>query len=153
MNSSLSTSLSNEATILQSISALSVQMATQGNSLATLIESQGEALSDLVQQEADELTEQIDTFQQLDLRLDIEQNLLASEGNEVSLFQLPEPWGYLDLVRDIVRETIDDFLAAGQPVNPLAEKELSAGDADLTAGKYKSAYAHFQKAYRAAVKK
>jgi hypothetical protein len=131
VNSSLSTSLSNEATILQSIASLSGQVAIQGTGL----------------------TEQIDTFQQLDLRLDIEQNLLASEGAEIARFQLPEPWGYLDLVREVVRGTIDDFLAAGQPINPLAEKELGAGDADLTAGNYKSAYTHFQKAYRAAVKK
>ncbi|HEX3131936.1 MAG TPA: hypothetical protein VH394_31655, partial [Thermoanaerobaculia bacterium] len=62
-------------------------------------------------------------------------------------------WGYLDVVRDIVRDTIDDFLAAGEPVSSTAEKELSAGDVDLTAGRYKSAYSHFQKAYRAAVKK
>lgn len=153
VNSSLSTSLSNDTAILQSISSLSVQLATQGNSLATLIESQGESLSSLIEQETDELTDQIDAFQQLDLRLAIEMNLLASEGNEVSSFQLPEPWGHLDRVRDIVRDAIDNFLAAGQSVNQLAEKELSAGDADLTAGRYKSAYAHFQKAYRAAVKK
>lgn len=124
VNSSMSASL-------QSISSLSTQVAVQGTALAN----------------------QIDTFQQLDLRLDIEQNLLASEGAEIALFQLPEPWGYLDLVRDIVRDTIDHFLASGQSVNPLAEKELGTGDADLTAGRYKSAYSHFQKAYRAAVKK
>jgi len=153
VNSSLSTSLSNETSILGSIASLSGQVANQGNSLVTLIQNQGTSLSNLVKKEADELTEQVDTFQQLDLRLNIEQNLLASEGAEVARFQLPEPWGYLDLVRDIVRDTIDDFLAAGQSVNPLAEKELSAGDIDLTAGKYKSAYSHFQKAYRAAVKK
>jgi hypothetical protein len=131
VNGSLSNSLSNEATILQSIASLSGQVAIQGT----------------------ELSEQIDTFQQLDLRLDIEQNLLASEGAEIARFQLPEPWGYLDLVREVVRGAIDDFLDAGQPVNPLAEKEFGVGDADLTAGNYKSAYTHFQKAYRAAVKK
>ena len=153
VNSPLSTSLTNDTTILGSIASLSGQVATQGNSLVTLIQNQGTSLSNLVKKEADELTEQVDTFQQLDLRLDIEQNLLASEGAEVARFQLPEPWGYLDLVRDVVRETIDDFLAAGQSVHSSAEKELSAGDADLTAGRYKSAYSHFQKAYRAAVKK
>ena len=153
VSSSLSTSLANETAILASIAQVSGQIANQGNTLIHLIESQGAALSSLVRQEADELTDQIDTFQQLDLRLAVEANLLAAEGGEIAKFQLPEPWGYLDLAEEIVRDTIHNFLAAGQAVSALAHKELAAGAADLTAGFYKSAYGHFQKAYRAAVKK
>lgn len=153
VSSSLSTSLANDTTILASIAGVSGKIDAQGNTLIHLIESQGAALSNLVRQEADELTDQIDTFQQLDLRLAVEANLLAAEGSEIAKFQLPEPWGYLDLAEEIVRDTIDSFLAAGQAVNALAQKELAAGAADLTAGFYKTAYGHFQKAYRAAVKK
>jgi hypothetical protein len=153
VNTSLATSLTNDTSILSSISSLSGQVTNQGNTLVTLIQTQGNSLSHLIQNEANELTQQIDTFQQLDLRLEIEANLFATEGNEISRFQLPEPWGYLDLVRDIVRDTIDNFLAAGLAVNSSAEKELAAGDADRTVGNYRNAYSHFQKAYRAAVKK
>jgi hypothetical protein len=55
--------------------------------------------------------------------------------------------GYLDLVRIIVSETIANI---GSGTNALTF--LAAGDADRAAGRFKAAYANYQKAYKAAAK-
>lgn len=91
------------------------------------------------------------------LRIAIENNLLMEEDSRISLFQLPESeGGLLDAstgvsVRDIVRDTIDMNVAAGYDVRN-AEDEWEAAEIHLGNGEYKSAYARYRLAYRAAVR-
>jgi hypothetical protein len=56
----------------------------------------------------------------------------------------------LELVREIVDGAIVDFRAAGQAVNPKADKFLSQADDHLGKGLHKRAYEAYRKSYRAA---
>jgi hypothetical protein len=88
------------------------------------------------------------------LRLAIEQNLSDREGSPteaIALFQLPAPAGYLDLVRSIVRQTIDNMKANGQNVFQAENFYLQAADKVAT-GKFKEAFRRYQKSYQEATK-
>lgn len=86
----------------------------------------------------------------LNLRIHIEDDLADPGNHPLALFEVPEAnGGHLNLVRSIVADTIAKMQATGQGVgNALAF--LAAGDAAKAAGAYKSAYANYGKAYRAA---
>jgi hypothetical protein len=86
----------------------------------------------------------------LDLRLKIEEDLASPGNHSIALFEVPASGGgYLNLVRDIVADTIAKMQAAGQGVGN-AQSFLAAGDAAAAAHDYKGAYADYGKAYRAA---
>lgn len=86
----------------------------------------------------------------LDLRLKIEEDLSQPGNHPIALFEVPASGGgYLNLTRDIVADTIAKMLAAGQSAGN-AQSFLAAGDAAVTAHDYKTAYADYGKAYRAA---
>ena len=96
-----------------------------------------------------QLTNGINTFQALDLRMRIEQALSA--GQIIGLFEVPTvQGGYLDLVRSIVVQTINAVLASGGTVGT-ASKNLTAGDNAKAAGQFKSAYSDYASAYQAAI--
>ena len=83
------------------------------------------------------------------LRLAIEQSLTGSNGAPMALFQLPAPAGDLDLVRSIVRQTIDNMKANGQSVGT-AESFYQQALALIAGGSYKDAFRRFQQAYQQA---
>lgn len=89
-----------------------------------------------------------------DLRTRIEINL-GGHGNHphpIAIFQLPAQFGgYLELARDITKETILTMILAGQDVDK-AERFFGEGEAEFAAGNYKRAYAEYGKAYRAATR-
>ncbi len=85
----------------------------------------------------------------MSLRLAIEHSLTGSNGSPVALFQLPAPAGYLDLVRSIVRQAIDNLRAYGQGVGT-AESFYSQAVASTAAGSYKDAFRRYQQAYQQA---
>ncbi len=99
-----------------------------------------------------DLTDDLLEFQDMDLRLKIEANL-ASEGKKnISSFLLPEAFGgALELVREIVSETIEAAIDAGFDVKH-AERELTCGDNLFAAGDYAGAYEAYARAYRDASK-
>ena len=98
----------------------------------------------------DALTITVGDQGKLDLRLKIEEDLSDPGNHPIALFEVPASGGgYLNLARDIVADTIAKMQAAGQGVGN-AQAFLAAGDAALAAHDYKTAYAEYGKAYRAA---
>ncbi len=92
------------------------------------------------------------------LRVAIEHDLLNQQDQRISLFQLPESeGGYLDAttgvsVRGIVLDTIEMNETAGYIEDTrYARDEYEAAEEHLADGDYKSAYARYRLAYRAAV--
>lgn len=105
---------------------------------------------DTANQKLDALTITVNDQGKLDLRLKIEEDLASPGNHPIALFEVPASGGgYLDLVRDIVADTIAKMQAAGQGVGN-AQSFLAAGDAAVAAHDYKTAYADYGKAYRAA---
>jgi hypothetical protein len=95
--------------------------------------------------------EYIHTF---NLRNRIEINLggHGTHPHPIAIFQLPLQFGgYLELARDIVQETIDNMLAAGENVYQ-AQMFLSRGNDEFTASHYKKAYDWYSKSYDEATK-
>jgi hypothetical protein len=94
---------------------------------------------------ADTLIANLGTFQDLQLRMDIEENL--NEEHPVGLFELPAAFGgYLEVVRSIVTETLAKEAAVGNP-SPKALIYLTQANAAFTLGTYKTAYDLYGKAY------
>lgn len=99
----------------------------------------------------DALETQVDDFRSLALRLQIERDLLESGGRRIASFQLPEAYGgVLELVREIVADTIDNSGDAGADVNGALAK-LGQGDAAFADGDYQEAYSRYRMAYRLSV--
>jgi hypothetical protein len=88
------------------------------------------------------------------LRTRIEINL-AGHGDHphpIAIFQLPAQFGgYLELARDIVQETINNMLSAGENVYQ-AQVFFSRGNDELVASHYKKAYKWYSKSYNEATK-
>lgn len=100
----------------------------------------------------DSLSQQILDFETLDVRLQIEGNLLADGKKYISMFQLPMAFGgMLEVVRDVVELTIQANQVAGQRVDK-AQKEWEKGNDEFSEGKFKRAYDRYSKAYKEAVK-
>jgi hypothetical protein len=87
----------------------------------------------------------LETFEQLQVRMEIEANLSLPGFDAVALFQLPAPWGYLDAVKVVVTETLDRYGKAGST-------DLANANAAFAAGRYKDAYSLYRKAYQGATK-
>jgi hypothetical protein len=101
-------------------------------------------------QKLDALTVTVNDQGALDLRLKIEEDLSQPGAHPIALFEVPAAQGgYLGLTRDIVADTIAKLQAAGQGVGN-AQSFLTAGDGAVAAHDYKTAYADYGKAYRAA---
>ncbi len=101
----------------------------------------------------DDQLDSLEAFRDLVLRIRIEENLLqGSPEDVVASFQSPEEFaGFLDLVREIVTETIQMNLDAGQSVYD-APGYLALADALLQEGAFEKAYGKYRLAYREAVK-
>lgn len=80
----------------------------------------------------------------LEIRLEIAANLSDPAFQAVALFQLPAPWGYLDVVASVATEAVVNFGGG--------EADLAAADAAKAAGRYKDAYKSYHKAYQGALK-
>lgn len=86
----------------------------------------------------------------LDLRLQIEEDLANPGNHSIALFEVPNAQGgYLDLARTIVADIIQKMTAAGQSVGN-GPSFLASGDQARAAGRFKDAYAAYSKAYQAA---
>lgn len=103
------------------------------------------------------MTAQINTFQTLTVRMQVETNLASdlTTTAAISLFQMPASrGGYLEIARQILIDThAAQVAAAGAGVtvyNPSAE--LALGATFTSQGKYREAYYQYRKAYRLVVK-
>ena len=96
---------------------------------------------------ADTLIANLSTFETLQLRMQIEQNLDKNDEAPVGLFQLPAAFGgYLEVVKSIVTETLAKRAAVGNP-SAQAMAFLASANAAFAAGEYKTAYVNYRKAY------
>lgn len=85
------------------------------------------------------------------LRSQIEADL-ATESNAVKVAWYMTPTakgGHLDLVQQIVTQTLANIVAAGGSIGN-AQSFLDQANADKAAGRFKSAYDNYRKAYKAA---
>ena len=80
----------------------------------------------------------------LQLRMEIEANLSLPGFHPVALFQLPPPWGHLDIVRAVATEMVNAYGRGGD--------FLGRANAAFEARQYKQAYTLYQQAYQGATK-
>lgn len=83
-------------------------------------------------------------FRALQLRMEIEANLGHNGFMPIASFQLPPPAGHLDVVKDIVAETVT--------LRGANTRDLLAADRAYEAGRFKQAYTLYQRAYQGAVR-
>ncbi len=144
-SSNIQTTLLNESTAIQAL------INNRSTSNQNFLSAESLEIQNLLQRESDDSQQDIADFRKLNLRLIIERVLQGGVGSEVASFQLMEPMGYLGLVRDVVRETIDSMSAAGQGVGQ-AQKFYETGLSLFNSGREKDAFKEFAKAYRDATK-
>ena len=88
------------------------------------------------------------------MRTRIEINL-AGHGDHphpIAIFQLPAQYGgYLELARDIVQETINEMIAAGENVHQ-AQQFWDRGNTEFSSGHYKKAYDLYSQSYNESTK-
>ncbi len=119
---------------------------TQSSNLTNLVDNKTGEVEGLINQKTDDA-------RQLDLRLQIELNLAAGEGNALAMFELPEAnGGYLEMARDIVDNEISSLLAAGLPIGQ-AQKLFNDALSWIAGGRFKDAYDSLQKAHNELTKK
>jgi hypothetical protein len=120
---------------------------------ATVVNTKLDTISSSVtsaNQKLDALTITVGDQGKLDLRLKIEEDLSQPGNHPIALFEVPASGGgYLNLTRDIVADTIAKMQAAGQSIGN-AQAFLAAGDAAVVAHDFRTAYADYGQAYRAA---
>lgn len=105
--------------------------------------------ADMIDDTLAEQAEFLRDFREENLRHHIEANL-ASVGQPVAAFQLPEVFGgHLEVVRDIVVETIGNAQAAGLGT-AAADARLAKAEQSFNRGDYRKAYHFYALAYRAA---
>lgn len=80
----------------------------------------------------------------LEIRMGIDANLSDPAFQAIALFQLPAPWGYLDVVAAVATETVADFGGG--------EADLQRANEAKAAGRYKDAYKSYHAAYQEAMK-
>ena len=97
----------------------------------------------------DTVLQELDQNAATDLRLKIEANLAQPFPQAVIAFMLPAPDGYLELTREIVADSIQKLLDAGQSVGP-AQNFFQQAETRRQNGDYKRAYQFYGNAYRSA---
>jgi hypothetical protein len=149
--SSLLSSLTSQSTTTQT--AIGTQSAiiqnlinSQNSSNRTLVTNRVDEIQALFQSESDASQQDVKKFRDLDLMLTIERVLQGGTGSEIASLQLPEPWGYLGVVKDVVAKTIQSMTVA-QEGTGLAQSYYDSAVILMNGGKYKDAFREFIKAY------
>jgi hypothetical protein len=107
----------------------------------------------IVNAKVDDLADKLMKFQRDALRSAIEAALVEGNRYNVTWYQTPRAaGGHLELVREIVEETINEAVKAGRPDSPgssinEAQDWLARGDALYAAKAYKDAYESYRTAY------
>lgn len=107
----------------------------------------------VINAKVDDLADKLMKFQADSLRSAIEAALVEGDRYNVAWYQTPTAAnGRLDLVREIVQETINNAAKAGAPdfsgtSLDQARAELALGDVYRAANGYKDAYDHYRAAY------
>ena len=135
----------NHSTVIQGV------VNTEAGEMQTLIDTEGQSIKDLIQSSSDQTQSDLDAFRKLNLKLTIERVLQAGANSEMALFQLRSPYGHLDLVRDIVRDTISAMDAHGEGSGQ-AQRIFEGAVALMGQGKDKDAFKEFARAYQQATR-
>ncbi len=138
---------STQATAIAQSQAIQTVVNSQNTASQTLVNAESDAIQALLLSETDALQKDVRDFRDLHLRMTIESVLQAGLDQEIASFQLREPWGHLDTVKKIVQETISSMTIAQEGVG-LAQKYFDDAVLLMNAGKYKTAFREFMKAYR-----
>jgi len=141
-----------ESTLVEDIgevkSMLTDSIMDSEDSLLAAIQSAGEDQTDALALLFDEHNQAHIDFEALNLRLQIERILGNDEGDRIALFQLPDvAGGYLELVRDIVAETIQTAMDLGLNIGN-AQQFFDTGDVKFDDGQYGDAFSWYRKAYK-----
>lgn len=152
--SALTLAVNNQTTAVQGLlttqsAAIQALIDTKSTAIQSFLTSKSNSVQSVIQTSSDKNQDDIAAFQKLSLRLSIERVLQSREQGQLGIFQLLEPLGYLGLVRDIVRETIDSMRILGYRMDN-AQKSFDAAVALLNAGSEKNAFREFSKAYTSA---
>jgi hypothetical protein len=119
---------------------------------ATQIDNEIAATNVHLDVRATQIDNEIATFQALNMRAQIEADLLRNGTAAIALFALPASvGGYLETARGIVSDTIARTLSSGQSVGQ-AQVFFAAGQTAYAAHQWKLAYTQYQKAYFEATK-
>jgi hypothetical protein len=145
-------SLNVRAKVTNESLAIQALLISESDTVTNLVDSESTEIKNLIQGESDATQAGIKDFRTLALRLIIEKTLRAGNNNEIASLQMLEPLGHLRLVSDIVRETINNTKAAGEPVGK-AEDDYTKGATAMNAGREKEAFRLFTKAYQQAASK
>jgi len=126
------------------------RLARQQQEILNHLMVQGQDLMALIRQSGGDLGDDLTAFQDQDLRLKIEANLALEGGRNIAFFELPQAFGgVLEMVRDLVSDTIEAAVAAGFNIRN-SESMFVRGDELFDVGDYRGAYDAFAKAYREA---
>jgi hypothetical protein len=137
--------------IVAESTALETKIDTDFANMTTELIDQSDALTELIETDFDDLAERLEQEEQDALRLLIEETLAEARVHTIGQFFLPEDQGgKLELVREIVIDTIEKMLVAGEDIYR-AEMELMKGDVDAGRGEFKLAFWHYYRAYQEAV--
>ncbi len=124
---------------------------SESTEMHSLIDTESTKIQNLIQAESDDTQNDVAEFQELNLRLTIERVLQAGTNNEVGHLQLRAPWGRLQRVSEIVKESIDSMSTSGEGIGQ-ARKYYDTAMALMADGKDKEAFRQFALAYRETTK-
>lgn len=128
-----------------SVDSLAIQVSDVDDGVADLDTELDTVRDDLEEQRADR-----EDFQDLNVRISIEQQLGSEANDRISLFQLPESvGGKLEEVREVVAGAILMNDDAGQDIG-LALVYFAQGDDHFNNQQYSDAFASYRQAYREA---
>lgn len=144
-------STSIQTNIVNSSTAIQAAITSETQALQTLVDQEATKIKNLIQSESDDTQQDLGDFESLNVKITIEQVLQAGVSSEVGSFQLRSPWGKLQRVSEIVKETIDAMTTAGEGVGQ-ARKYYDGGMALMASGKDKEAFREFARAYQEATK-
>ena len=128
-----------------SVDSLAIQVEDVDSDVAAVDLDLEAVSSDLDQQKSNR-----QEFQELNVRISIEQQLGSDQNDRISLFQLPEAFGgKLEEVREVVAAAILMNVDAGQDIGQ-ALTFFTDGDTHFNNQDYSDAFASYRQAYREA---
>jgi len=151
LNTSISNAVSNiDNTVNNDFTTVNNNINATATQIGVEIVNSTTTITNEINSATTQITNQLTTFQNLELRLKIEENL-TNNSNPIGSFELPNSQnGYLELALSIVADVIKKLSATGQEVHN-AQAKLATANADYAAGNYKQAYKDAGLAYSTAV--
>jgi hypothetical protein len=147
----LNTNVSN--TTNTQFNAINTKLTNETNTIQSLTNTRFDTLEALAKNLGNDTRTNLTSFKTSWLRLWVEM-VLASDGEQSLLgtFELHDPIGDLSIVKDVVRTTLDNMIAANEKVGGSAQQKYDKAVQLMNAGQDKDAYKQFVQAYQEATK-